>query len=200
MVRQGSARRPEIRTAHSGRWLHFRVAEYVDASGRHHAWEYVDREGLRPAALMAARLVPSGDLILVRQQRAAIGGPTIEFPAGLVDEGEEIEAAAVRELREETGYQGRVLRVSPILATSPGLTSERAYLVELEIPEGEAGNAAPQAKPEPGEQIEVLRVPMAGAMERLAALARDGAVIDSRVWAWVATRHPAGTGRQGGWA
>ncbi len=188
MASQDSARRPEIRTAYSGSWLHFRIAEYVDLAGRRHAWEYVDREGLRAAALMAARLVPSGDLILVRQRRVALGAAAIEFPAGLVDEGETVESAAARELREETGYQGRVRRVSPVLATSPGLTSERAYLVELEVREAEAANAAPRAQLEPGEQIEVLRVPMAGAMERLQELAREGAVIDSRVWAWVAAK------------
>jgi len=190
MASRDRAQRPHIHTAFSGRWLHFRIAEYVDAAGRRHAWEYVDREGLRAAALMVTRLVPSGDLILVRQQRAALGAPTIEFPAGLVDEGEAIEAAAVRELREETGYQGSVRRVSPVLATSPGLTSERAYLVELEVAEVAAGSAPPQAQLEPGEQIDVVRVPMARAMERLDELARGGAVIDSRVWAWIAARSP----------
>ena len=186
----GGTRRPEIRTAYSGRWLHFRVAGYTDAVGRRHDWEYVDREGLRPAALVAARLVPSGDLILVRQERAAMGGPTVEFPAGLVDEGETVEQAALRELREETGYRGRAGRVSPVLATSPGLTSERAYLVELEIPEGDRENAAPSAQPDEGEQIEVLRVSMAEALDRLAELSRAGLVIDSRVWAWVAAQCP----------
>ena len=183
-------RRPEIRTAYSGRWLHFRVAGYADAAGHRHDWEYVDREGLRPAALVVARLVPSGDLILVRQERAAMGGPTVEFPAGLVDEGESVEQAALRELREETGYRGQVGRVSPVLATSPGLTSERAYLVELEIPEADRENASPSAQPDAGEQIEVLRVSMAEALDRLTELSRTGVVIDSRVWAWVAARCP----------
>ncbi len=187
-ARGKGARRPEVRTAYSGRWLHFRVAGYADAAGRRHDWEYVDREGLRPAALVAATLVPSGDLILVRQDRAAMGGSTVEFPAGLVDAGETVEQAAVRELREETGYVGRVGRVSPVLATSPGLTSERAYLVEMEIPEGDRENASPSAQPDEGEQIEVLRVPMAEALARLAELGRAGVVIDSRVWVWVAAR------------
>ena len=190
MTPQGSARRPEVRTAYSGRWLHFRIAGCADASGRRHDWEYVDREGLRQAALVAAHLVPSGDLVLVRQERTAMGGPTVEFPAGLVDEGETVEQAAVRELREETGYRGRVLRVSPVLATSPGLTSERAYLVELEIPEEDRENARPEARPDPGEQIEVLRVSMHAALDLLMELGRAGVVIDSRVWAWVAARAP----------
>lgn len=181
-------RRPEIRTAYRGRWLHFRVAAYTDAAGRRHDWEYVDREGLRPAALVVARLLPSGDLILVRQERAAMGGPTVEFPAGLVDEGETVEQAAARELREETGYQGRVARVSPVLATSPGLTSERAYLVEMEIDEGDCQGSSPMAQPDAGEQIEVLRVSMTEALERLTVLGQAGSVIDSRVWAWVAAR------------
>lgn len=33
--------------------------------------------------------------------------------SGLIDEGESVETAALRELKEETGYKGEVVRVTP---------------------------------------------------------------------------------------
>lgn len=54
---------------------------------------------------------PTGpELLLEKQFRPPTGKVTIEFPAGMVDEGETPEQAAVRELKEETGYVGEVIR------------------------------------------------------------------------------------------
>lgn len=47
-------------------------------------------------------------MLLQKQFRPPIGKVTIEIPAGLVDEGESAAEAAVRELKEETGYVGVV--------------------------------------------------------------------------------------------
>ena len=54
-------------------------------------------------------------IVLVRQYRYPIGGFVYEFPAGLVEPGEDMEQAAIRELYEETG-----LTLTPIPCGSYG--------------------------------------------------------------------------------
>ena len=54
-------------------------------------------------------------VVLVRQYRYPIGGFVYEFPAGLVEPGEDMEQAAIRELYEETG-----LTLTPIPCGSYG--------------------------------------------------------------------------------
>lgn len=59
---------------------------------------------------------PSGPEILLQKQfRPPLNKVTIELPAGLVDEGESVQEAAVRELKEETGFIGTVSEMSPIM-------------------------------------------------------------------------------------
>ncbi len=60
----------------------------------------------------AAAVLPvdeKGQVHLVRQRRPAIGRTIVEVPAGLLDQGESAEEAAVRECEEETGYRPRQL-------------------------------------------------------------------------------------------
>ncbi len=49
-------------------------------------------------------LTPAGEVVLVKQFRFGGGSVTIEIPGGVIDPGEEHEAAAKRELKEETGF------------------------------------------------------------------------------------------------
>jgi ADP-ribose pyrophosphatase len=63
---------------------------------------------------------PNGPEILLQKQfRPPVAKVCIEIPAGLVDAGESPEVCAVRELKEETGYVGEVLKgeigVSPVI-------------------------------------------------------------------------------------
>jgi ADP-ribose pyrophosphatase len=47
---------------------------------------------------------PQNDLVLVRQYRYPWQTASWELPSGIIDPGESSESAAIREIREETGY------------------------------------------------------------------------------------------------
>jgi ADP-ribose pyrophosphatase len=65
---------------------------------------------LRQAAYVAVlATTPDGLIALVRQYRPCVEDFTWEFPAGTLEDGETPEAAARRELREETGLQAESL-------------------------------------------------------------------------------------------
>lgn len=119
-------------------------------------WEYAGRVGgIRAVVILAEH---DGRWILVEQPRAAVGGPCLELPAGLVgDHGRSasVEDTAVRELEEETGFTAeRVERLGDFHA-SPGMLSESFTLVRAHGVRriGEGGGIAGE------EQITVHLVP-----------------------------------------
>lgn len=78
-----------------------------------------------PGAVAVVPLLPDGRVVLVRQYRHAVGRALLEIPAGTLDRpGESAEAAAARELAEETGY--RAGRLTPLASfyTAPGFCTE----------------------------------------------------------------------------
>ena len=72
-------------------------------------------------------------IVLVRQYRVSIDDYIYEFPAGLVESGEEFHEAAVREMHEETGLTFHPLKVDPCYEkpffTTIGMTDEACSAV-----------------------------------------------------------------------
>ncbi|MGH9202434.1 MAG: NUDIX hydrolase [Vicinamibacterales bacterium] len=64
------------------------------------------------------------NVLLVRQYRLPAGDVLLEIPAGGVDEGEDVGAAAQRELREETGFAAGKLERLTGFFVSPGYCTE----------------------------------------------------------------------------
>lgn len=80
-----------------------------------------------------------GRILLVRQYRLPAGKSVWELPAGKVDEGEKVLAAARRELAEETGYRARRWKKLLSFFVSPGYVAERMTIfVATDLAEGEA--------------------------------------------------------------
>ena len=63
-------------------------------------------------------------VVLVRQFRYPINSYVYEFPAGLVEPGEDMLHAGVREMYEETGLEFTPIQTAPGYFTSVGMTDE----------------------------------------------------------------------------
>jgi 8-oxo-dGTP pyrophosphatase MutT (NUDIX family) len=142
-----------------GRWIQLENLAWVQRNGQIHHWEAVTRQGAGACVLVIATLKSNGSLILVRQYRPALDKICLEFPAGLVDEGESFETAALRELREETGYTGEILQVISPRAVSSGLTSESIAMVRMVVDDKSSENLNPQPQLEESEDLETLILP-----------------------------------------
>ena len=166
----GDAPRPErvlkSRRVYDGRIMAVRVDTVAMPNGREAMREIVEH-----APVVA--IVPvdeNGDVVMVRQYRLATGDVMLEVPAGLVDEGEEIEAAAQRELQEEIGYRASHLERLSGFFVSPGFCTEFIHVfLALGLQESDLDA-------DEDEDIVVERVPLAEAVR----LVEEGAIRDAK--------------------
>ena len=141
---------------YSGSWTEMVEFKYEDEEKTVRKWEALHRKKQTPAVIIIAKLKPSNRYILIRQFRPPTKSYIIEFPAGLVDSGEDFKSAAKRELLEETGYLGKIEKQSPSLFSSPGIISEKISFVNVSVDENNYKNLEPMSKEEPGEFITVF--------------------------------------------
>lgn len=96
------------------------------------------------------------ELVCVRQYRHGVGRDTLEIPGGVMDAGEAVEVAAMRELLEETGYGGgSAPLVLGAVDSNPAILNNRTHTVLVEGVVLESDTLALDAT----EDIEVVLVP-----------------------------------------
>lgn len=95
-------------------------------------WEYASRANdIRAVVILAEH---EGKVILVDQPRVPLGRRCLELPAGLVgDENPDatVEATAISELEEETGFTAETVERLGDFYASPGMLSESFTLVRV---------------------------------------------------------------------
>lgn len=149
-------------------WYTVRV-ERVELPNGHVIPEYWVQEYVPWVNVVA--VTTEGKVLLLRQYRHGIGQVHYEIPAGTTDLGEtSMEAAARRELLEETGHGGG--RWSPLmtLSANPALTNNLTYtFLALDV--------VPMATPDPGasEDLRLHPTPIAD----VEALLDSGEMIQS---------------------
>jgi len=140
-------------------------------------WEYVARtRGISAAVILA---IDEGEVILIEQYRVPLGRNCLELPAGLIGDeaqGEAAEAAAIRELAEETGYRAEKMTDLGRFHSSPGMASEGFSLLRAEgLTRVGAGGGVE------GEEIVVHRVKLAEVADFVAMKREEGCAIDVKL-------------------
>lgn len=78
-------------------------------------------------------LTPDEQLVMVEQYRFGSNTVELEIPGGMMDPGEtDPVASAVRELREETGYEGEQARLLGRIHANPAILNNICYTVLIE--------------------------------------------------------------------
>jgi ADP-ribose pyrophosphatase len=123
--------------------------------GSHSSREIV----LHPDAVCCVVVTKEMETVLVRQYRKPIEMPILEIPAGKIDAGEDAAVAAVRELREEVGFEDGKVEHLMDFYSSPGFCNEKLGLfLATEAVLGEQ-------QLDEGEFIELVKVPLSRAKE-----------------------------------
>jgi ADP-ribose pyrophosphatase len=124
------------------KWLNMFDVSYRDKNGHNKSWQVATRADQpkcvsgRFTAPDAVVIVPyhtsENKIVITREYRVALADIEYGFPAGLIDDGESIEQAVRRELKEETGLDlTRVINTSPALYSSAGMTDESVAMATV---------------------------------------------------------------------
>lgn len=175
----------------AGKWVKLEKTTYVDPAGNTRTWETAKRttrranteaDGVGIIALLK-RTLHKDCVVMVKQFRPPMACHSLEFPAGLIDEGESAEVAALRELKEETGYKGEVVGVTPVTCLDPGLSNCTTQIVMVNINGDEMENINPTQQLGDGEFVEVVLLPLDEFQMKIDELMKkEKIIVDAKVY------------------
>ena len=145
-------------------------------------WEFVQRVRSSGAVHIVA-VTDARELVLVEQMRVPVRGRTLELPAGIMGDSaafanETPLESALRELLEETGFQGTSAHLLCAGPNAPGLTSERSNLVRVKgLKRVHAGGG------DESENITVHLAPLDGIRQWIERKQGEGLLVEPRIFA-----------------
>ena len=124
-------------------------------------------------AVAVVAITPENKMILVKQYRKAIEATSYEIPAGKLEAGENADpqAAALRELEEETGYTGQLELVYDFYSAI-GFCNEKIKLYS-------ASHLAKVENPRPQDEDETLEL-FEVSLEEAEQLLQNGDICDAK--------------------
>lgn len=154
------------RYVYHGRILTLRVDSVRVPNGGEAIREVVEH----PGAVVIIALDNDEHVLLVRQYRHAVGRDILELPAGTLEKNEPPEAAARRELKEETGYTAQRWDLLTTFYSSPGILTEQMHVyLARDLLEG-------KLEPMEDEDLYLERIPFQQALQQ----AGGGEIVDGK--------------------
>jgi 8-oxo-dGTP pyrophosphatase MutT (NUDIX family) len=120
------------------------------------------------------------EAVLVRQYRHGARQVTIEIPGGVVEDGEDLGAAALRECLEETGYTAPKALPLGVQSPNPALFSNRLF--SFYAPDADLAGRIQNTGTE---HTEVLLVPLRDLPNMLASGAIDHSLVAATLWRYL---------------
>jgi len=163
----------ETREIYRGRLIQLTVDRIIEPGGVRAEREVVHHAG----SVVILAHSADGRIVLVRQYRYPAKQFLWELIAGGLEPGEKPLAAAQRELLEETGYRAGKLRLLFDFFPSPGILTEKMFLVEA------TEFTRSKAQPDPDERIKVGHFTPAQVMKMIKSRRiRDAKTLVGLLW------------------
>lgn len=141
-----SAKEPQVLSSqivYEGKVFEIRRDELIEPTGVRTTREMITH----PGSVVVLPVLADGRVLLIQQYRYAARQYLWELVAGRMDGGETPEQGAARELKEETGYSAKKLKIFLEFFPTPGFLEEKMYLLLAE------GLTPGEATPEDDEKI-----------------------------------------------
>ena len=124
---------PEGRVIHQGARLELRMVPLVTAD------EVIEKEVVvHGGAVVIVPFLTDDTLVVIRNERLAVGRELWEFPAGTLGVGENPQDCAYRELQEETGYRAATMAYLGHILSAPSWSTYRLFIfVARDLTQGE---------------------------------------------------------------
>jgi len=172
--KESSQKKPQVlssQVVYEGKVFGIRRDEVIEPTGVRTTREMITH----PGSVVVLPVLDDGRVLLIQQYRYAARQFLWELVAGRMDPGETPIEGAARELKEETGYTARKLKVFLEFFPTPGFLEEKMYLLLGE------GLTPGEATPEDDERI----IAKAYAHKELDAMLRKKQLRDAKTIAGV---------------
>ncbi len=162
-----------------GKWLSLKETVFENKHGNYIKWESVVRQNNSSCCVIIPKLVPSQRFVLIKQYRPAIESYILGFPAGLDNDSDEL---ILEELKEETGYTGRIVQKSPFIKSGSGVMNDTGRVVYVHIDEESPVNQRPVQQLEASEDIEVVIIHREEVRDYLMHSLKRNVAIGANLW------------------